>query len=217
MSSTELGANLAGGDDIEDPDNEMSNVNSTVSTVNSQKLKHPIKMSDENRFLIEQIKLLKIENSKLLNEVLETQKSYQNMLKTQAQDQNLFADVIRNFVSQVSHCSRGFERQNSHGYFSDVSENRKSGSPTLEVDETDKSGNRVVVRKNSNVSTKSSRPILKVNPDLKLNEWLQKNGVDDDTRIQILNADFSYEDFLYESDKEDVRRIGLRWVFPTID
>jgi hypothetical protein len=184
-----------------------------VSTVNSTKLKLPIKMSDENKYLSEQIKLLKIDNVKLLNDVLESQKNYQSLLKSQAQDQHLFADVIRNFMSQVSHCSRSFDRQNSHGYFSDVSEHRKSGSPTSEIDETDKTANKVVTRKNSNISInqqKNSRPIIKVNPDLKLNDWLLRNGIDDDSRIYILNADFSYEDFLFESDKEDLRRIGLR-------
>lgn len=210
---------MAGHDRPEEEDQGDELSTSNVSTVNSIKQKNLMKMSDDNKYLFDQVKLYKADNAKLLNEVLEFQKNYQSLLKSQAQDQSMWTDVIKNFVTQISHCSSTkppYERQcslNSHGYFSDVSENRKSGSPTLEnCDETDKSG-KSVVRKNSNLSVqnpRTPRSAIKLSTDLKLNDWLLRTGLDDDSRICILNAEFSYEDFLYETDKEDIRRIGLR-------
>lgn len=83
---TELGANLAGSDrdfgyGDEDDFDELSN--SGISTVNSAKIKHHnVKENYDNKILLEQLKILKSENSKLINELLESHKSLQNFLKS---------------------------------------------------------------------------------------------------------------------------------------
>lgn len=46
--------------------------------------------------------------------------------------------------------------------------------------------------------------------DIRLNEWLVKNNVDITSRTIIFNEEFTYEDFVYDLDKNDLHRIGLR-------
>lgn len=216
--SPELGANLAGQERedgvFEEDEAEADELsNSGVSTVNSTKIKHhPGK--EEGRFLMDQVKLLKIENSKLLNELLESQKNFQNIVKSIPQDHGMFSEALRNLTVQLSSFTRSFERTVSLGYFSD-DQNRKTslsndGSPMLD---DSPSGHSPVKR--------LSIPLFK-NPQLKspfnarqsqdprLIEWISRHGFDDESKSFIANADFTYEDFIYESDKDDIRRIGLR-------
>lgn len=205
-------------DEVPDENDEISN----VSTVNSAKLKPPTKSMEDVTDLVNQINHLKVENTKLLSEMLDTQKkSYQNMMKLQANDQNLLAESLKNFHSQMSHLSRIYDRTTSHGYFSDA-EHRKSGSPSFEItsappslmthDETDSQG-KSGPPSYSNFSRKAlaGREMKGkgVRIDVRLSEWLTKN-VDEETRKIILSTEFSYDDFLYETEKEDIRRIGLK-------
>lgn len=46
--------------------------------------------------------------------------------------------------------------------------------------------------------------------DARLNEFLSRINVTNNAKNIILNADFTYEDFVYEMDKEDLRRLGLK-------
>lgn len=46
--------------------------------------------------------------------------------------------------------------------------------------------------------------------DARLNEFLSRINVSSTAKNIILNADFTYEDFVYEMDKEDLRRLGLK-------
>lgn len=56
-------------------------------------------------------------------------------------------------------------------------------------------------------------PFSRVNTtsiDIRLNEWLIKNNVDITSRTIIFNEEFTYEDFVYDLDKSDLHRIGLK-------
>ena len=214
--SPELGANLAGqerddGPDDEDEADELSN--SGVSTVNSTKVKHHSgKEHEEAKFLMDQVKLLKIENAKLLNELLESQKSFQNIIKAIPQDQAVFTEALRSLTHQLAAFTRSFERSVSVGYFSDDQVRKTSVS-------TDASP--IYDESPTGPGKKLSMPLFK-NPQLKspfnarqsqdprLIDWLVRNGFDGESSNLVANADFTYEDFLYESDKDDIRRIGLR-------
>lgn len=203
-----LGENLAGREDDDDEADELSN--SGVSTVNSAKIKHLTgKDSDERKFLIEQLKTMKQENSKLLHELIESQKSFHNLVKTIPQDQAAFAEILRSLTSHMSNFTKNIERSISHGYFSD--------------DQTKKSYQSLDSTEDASLSPrKNSTPLFK-NPQLKsphsarqmfdpkLTEWLCRHGIDEESRNAVGFADFAYEDFIYESDKDDIRRIGLRW------
>lgn len=46
--------------------------------------------------------------------------------------------------------------------------------------------------------------------DDRLNNFLIGIQVDAASRNLILNSDFTYEDFVYEMDKDDLRRLGLK-------
>lgn len=207
-----LGENLAGQDreDCADDDDEGDELsNSGVSTVNSTKIKHLTgKDSGDKKFLMEQLKSMKLENSKLLNELIESQKSFHSLVKSIPQDHEVFADILRNLTSHMTNFTKNIERSISHGYFSD--DQSKKSSNSLDSPEDVPQSNR-----------KNSTPLFK-NPQLKsphgarqmfdpkLTEWLCRHGIDEESRQTIGFADFTYEDLMYESDKDDVRRIGLK-------
>lgn len=48
--------------------------------------------------------------------------------------------------------------------------------------------------------------------DTRLNEWLIKNNIDTVSKNIILSELFTYEDFVYELEKRDLHRIGLKYV-----
>lgn len=136
------------------------------------------------------------------------------MLKSN--ETSVFADVLKNLVQQLTNFTRTFERSISYGYHSDdqlyrhASPSDTSPSP----DEIDKAV------PSSNVNSKKLTIPLFKNPQLKsplrqchdvrLNEWMTRNGFDDEARSAVDAADFTYEDLLFVADRDDVRRIGLR-------
>jgi len=196
--------------EVDEDDEELSN--SGVSTVNSAKIKHTLgKEQPDFKFWIDQVKALKLENSKLITDLVEFQKQFQTFLKTQSTTSEVFV----NFFQQLSIFTRGFDRSVSFGYFSDDMNNRKSNDASPSLDETDKA----MSAGNTN-SKKLHIPPLFKNPqlksplrqchDVKLVDWLVRHGFDEESRSAVSSADFTYEDFVYESDKDDIRRIGLR-------
>lgn len=206
----EFAVDLGDGDD--DEVDELSN--SGVSTVNSAKIKHhTVKDSYNNKILLEQVKVLKNENFKLINELLESHKSLQSFLK--ANDGGI--DVLKGLIQQLSNFTRNFERTISLGYFSD-DQNRKSSLSTETASPSPDENEKLL----SNVNSKKINIPLFKNPqlksplrqchDMKLMEWLSKNGFDEEAKIAVGIADFTYEDLIYVSDKDDIRRIGLRYV-----
>lgn len=206
-----LGENLAGHEreDLTEDDDGDELSNSGVSTVNSTKVKH-LHGKDfvEKKFLMEQVKTFKIENTKLLNDLIETQKNYQNLVKSIIQNQAVSNEFLRNLPDQIT---KNVERSISYGYFS---EHKKSNNS---IDASPSSEDFI----NGNGNLKISSPLFK-NPQLKsphyarqmndpkIIEWLIRHGFDEESRHLVTIADFTYEDLLFESDKDDIRRIGLR-------
>lgn len=191
----------------EDDVDEMSN--SGVSTVNSAKIKHHKAKDSYDKKILEQMEILKNENSKLMNEILESYKSLQSFLKASESG----VDAIKYVVQQFTTFTRKFERSVSFGYHSDDQNPRKSSSDITPSDEnSDSAGNTVNCNKLpiplfKNPQLKSP---LRQSHDVKLTDWLTRNGFDEDTRNSIGIADFTYEDLIYFTDKDDIRRIGLR-------
>lgn len=117
MNSVEFGANLAGqdrldaaGDDEEDNE-EMST--SGVSTVNSTKIK-PI--NSDTKHLNEEFSKLNVQNVHLMQNLLESHKLYQALLKSTIEEQRLNLDVLRNFSAQLTNATVLYERSISQGY-----------------------------------------------------------------------------------------------------
>ena len=46
--------------------------------------------------------------------------------------------------------------------------------------------------------------------DQRLDDWLCRQNIDTVVRNTILNEEFSYEDFVYNMEKDDLIRIGLK-------
>lgn len=62
----------------------------------------------------------------------------------------------------------------------------------------------------SPIAAKHNHEPHPVSPCVRLNEWLIKQGIDQTSRTVILNEAFTFEDFVYEMQKEDLLRIGLK-------
>lgn len=105
---------MAGQDRLENAEEEETEEMSTsgVSTVNSTKQK-PKKM--DSKYISEEITGLKVENVRLLQDLLESQKIYQNLLKSTIEEQNLNLDMLRNFNSQLSSVTSLYNRSVSQG------------------------------------------------------------------------------------------------------
>lgn len=112
--SPELGANLAGQDRIGNAEEEETEDMSTsgVSTVNSTKIKTK---SSENKYISEEITGLKVENVRLLQDLLESQKTYHTILKSTIDEQHLNLEILRNFTTQLSNLSTIYDRSISQG------------------------------------------------------------------------------------------------------
>ena len=79
---------------------------SVVSTVNSVKLE--TKTSENKRYMC-------FANDRLQQELLETQQTYHNMLKSNIEEQKLNLEMLKNFTTQVSSFSNLYERSISRG------------------------------------------------------------------------------------------------------
>lgn len=167
------------------------------------------------KILLEHVKLLKSENTKLIQEVLESHKSLHSLLKNN--DTLVFGEALRDLIQKLSNFTRTFERSISFGYHSDdqLHLNSSLSETSPSPDEID---NKALTASNVN-SKKLNIPLFK-NPqlksplrqchDMRLNDWLNRNGFDEEARSGVDAADFTYEDLLYVADKDDIRRIGLR-------
>lgn len=115
----ELGANLAGQDRLENAEEEETMSTSGVSTVNSTKqLKSggAGQKSDSSKYISEEITGLKVENVRLLQDLLESQRIYQTLLKSTIEEQNLNLDMLRNFTTQLSTVTSLYGRSVSQGF-----------------------------------------------------------------------------------------------------
>lgn len=111
--SPELGANLAGQDRLENAEEEETMSTSGISTVNSTK-QNTKKI--EHKYINEKITGLKVENVQLLQDLLDSQRIYQNLLKSTIDEQNLNLEMLRNFTQQLSGLSLLYDRSMSQGY-----------------------------------------------------------------------------------------------------
>lgn len=112
-SALELGANLAGQDRLDNAEEEEEMSTSGVSTVNSTKIK-PIGGGD-NKYLNEEFSKLKVQNMHLMQNLLESHKLYQALLKSTIEEQRLNLDLLRNFTAQLTNATVLYERSISQG------------------------------------------------------------------------------------------------------
>lgn len=222
--SPELGANLAGHERIgnleEEEDEDLSA--SGISIVHLNKIKSKL---DEKKYFSDEISVLRVESARLMRDLIESHKNYQNMLKSTIEEQNLSSEIIKKFSKQLSTVANVYQRNISQGYFSDISEpgiqikissDSKPPSPVPEIstETVDGAVNGNYPLRKSSIKKETERRINFFNEttlvDQKLNEWLIRCNVDPVSRNLILDSAFIYEDFLYEMTKDDLCRIGLK-------
>lgn len=74
-------------------------------------------------------------------------------------------------------------------------------------------GQRTAAHKQQNLSrslNKRTYDICEI--DEQLSQWLTKHGIDEFSQTIILNEGFTYEDFLFNTEKLDLMRLELRLV-----
>lgn len=98
-------------DAAEEEEEEMST--SGVSTVNSTKMK-PINNNDA-KYLNDEFSKLKVQNVHLMQNLLESHKLYQALLKSTIEEQRLNLDLLRNFSTQLTNATVLYERSISQG------------------------------------------------------------------------------------------------------
>ncbi|XP_062699786.1 mitogen-activated protein kinase kinase kinase 15 isoform X2 [Aedes albopictus] len=208
-----------GGIDDDDDDGELST--SGVGTVNSVAVAKPAKLS-RTKMINDQITALRAENLRLMEDLYESHKMYHGVFKTALKGQTTNTEMVRALASQLmSVASR--QDHNSQGYASDLTE-----SPGI-ADEVDAANNNFLrptapTRQHSVRAGLDRRTPVRVapfdgvsesmaagsQPDTRLDEWLVQHGFNDHVRSTIHFEEFSYEDFIYAMEQDDLRRIGLR-------
>uniref|UniRef100_A0A1B6D1S4 mitogen-activated protein kinase kinase kinase n=2 Tax=Clastoptera arizonana TaxID=38151 RepID=A0A1B6D1S4_9HEMI len=182
--SPELGANLAG-QDTRDATRERSDAPSVSSTINSVKshktsvdsFTSSIKAKNDFR---DQICLLKAENTKLLQELLDSQRMYQSLLKQALDDQKVHITLLKQTMDQmmfISNCTSDRE-------FRCSPESNSRLLPQISV--TDSSA------------------------DSRLIDWLKGLNLDQRSIDKFLMEEYCLEDILHYIGRDDIRRLGLR-------
>ncbi|XP_070165357.1 mitogen-activated protein kinase kinase kinase 15 isoform X2 [Polyergus mexicanus] len=186
--SPELGANLLGQERVQPggqgPEEESTSGVSTVNSVKSQKTADSI----DNKYWKEyrdQMGALKIENMKLLQELIESQKAYQTLLQQALEEQRAQVNTLTHLCENIN---RRVARQES-GYNSCISPiSQQSTSLTI-------------------TDTHNSIPL---HSDMALVDWLRNLQVDDISIDRFLYEEYTLEDILCHVTRDDLRRLNLR-------
>ncbi|XP_055543330.1 mitogen-activated protein kinase kinase kinase 15 isoform X2 [Wyeomyia smithii] len=194
--------------DDDDDDGELST--SGVGTVNSVTLAKPAKLS-RTKVVTDQITALRAENIRLMEDLYESHKTYHGIFKTALEGQSTNVEMVRTLAVQLASVAGRYDSRVSQGYASDLTD-----SPGI-TDEADSANNNFLrpapVRSGATRNTQDRRATVRVSrpqSDARLDEWLIQQGFDVNVREVIHGEDFSYDDFVYEMDQEDLRRIGLK-------
>ncbi|XP_043471010.1 mitogen-activated protein kinase kinase kinase 15 isoform X1 [Leptopilina heterotoma] len=185
--SPELGANLMGQERVqasgEGPEEGSTSGISTVNSIKSQKTVDLI----ENKYwreYREEMGNLKVENMKLLQELMESQKIYQNLLHQALEEQ-------RNQIGILTQLCESINKKNCRhesGYFSSSAGNESTSIVSSQLPQIN------ITDINATMTT-----------DTKLVDWLHSIDLDE------LSIDrFLYEEYTFDNVKSDIKRDDLR-------
>lgn len=189
----------------------------------------------DRKCLTAQLSDLKDENFHLIQDLLETHKLFQALLKSTLEEQRQNTDFVRNLSSQSSSSStlnRFVSFQHKYSYINlfmgeyFCSTNKLSKEQETNIRQSIKFQNPVdTINNNVGVQLESINehnkhhpiPLVNLNNDVtdsssntKLAEWLIGHNIDTRSRSIILSEQFKYDDFVYATDKDDIRRLGLK-------
>ncbi|KAL0108005.1 hypothetical protein PUN28_014935 [Cardiocondyla obscurior] len=186
--SPELGANLLGQERVQPggqgPEEGSTSGVSTVNSVKSQKTADSV----DNKYWKEyrdQMGALKMDNTRLLQELIESQKSYQILLQQALEEQRAQVNTLIHLCESIN---RRSIRQES-GYNSCIFGNISQQSTSSMTTDT-----------HSNV----------LHPDRALIDWLQNLQVDETSIERFLYEEYTLEDILRYITRDDLRRLNLR-------
>ncbi|XP_011638279.1 mitogen-activated protein kinase kinase kinase 5 [Pogonomyrmex barbatus] len=187
--SPELGANLLGQERVQPggqgPEEGSTSGVSTVNSVKSQKTADSI----DNKYWKEyrdQMGALKMENMKLLQELIESQKSYQTLLQQALEEQRAQVNTLTYLCENINRKSVRQESGYNSCIFGNISQQLSSSTPT----DTHRS--------------------INVHQHTDLVEWLQNLQVDETSIDRFLYEEYTLEDILCHVTREDLRRLNLR-------
>ncbi|KAG7190279.1 hypothetical protein KM043_006396 [Ampulex compressa] len=190
--SPELGANLLGQERVQPgeqgPEEGSTSGVSTVNSVKSQKTADSV----DNKYWKEyrdQMGSLKMENMKLLQELLESQKSYQKLLQQALEEQRAQVDTLTHLCENIN---RTTARQES-GYNSSQSGNAAS--------------QQTMPTSMQSIGNTFYNAIL---GSFSLVEYLRFLGVDEISIDRFVSEEYTLEDILCHATREDIRRLSLR-------
>lgn len=200
MINLELGASLV----VDNSDGESDDV-----TVNSTKFNQ---VDCDRKSSTKQISELKEENQRLIQDLLESHKLYQTLLKSTISDHRLCIDLLKcssvhsnsNNTSPVMSTDMKLSNHLS-GVKTECGADAINNNIALDTQPT-----KTIKQNNLNASRKCEP--MSDNYDRALAEWLNNQNIDSKSKHIILTEEFTFDDFIYETDKEDIRRIGLRYV-----
>ncbi|XP_043266152.1 mitogen-activated protein kinase kinase kinase 15 isoform X3 [Colletes gigas] len=185
--SPELGANLLGQERVQTggqgPEEGSTSGVSTVNSVKSQKIGDSV----DNKYWKEyrdQMGDMKMENMKLLQELLESQKSYQILLQQALDEQRAQVNTLTRLCESIS---RRTMRQES-GYNSSVSGNNQPVSVIVSDAQFDAASY----------------------TDQALIEWLQNLQIDNASMERFMYEQYTLEDILCYVTRDDIRKLNLR-------
>ena len=187
--SPELGANLLGQERVQpngqSPEGGSTSGASTVNSVKSQKTGDSI----DNKYWKEyrdQMGALKMENMRLLQELIENQKSYQVLLQQALEEQRAQVNTLTRLCENIN---RRTTRQES-GYNSAVS----GQAPHQAVS--------VIISDAQSESVSCT--------DQALVEWLQDLQIDEASIERFMYEQYTLDDVLCHVTRDDIRRLNLR-------
>ncbi|XP_067008256.1 mitogen-activated protein kinase kinase kinase 15 [Anabrus simplex] len=191
--SPELGANLAGQEhrDADARDGQEEGSTSGMSTVNSIKSQKTVDSFPNSKFYMEyreQMGMLRGENMRLLQELLEAQKTYQALLKQGLEEHKLQMQVVAQMMQQLQLMGRP---RHDTGY----SSQRSATSPDIV---------------NSPIGLLPQISVTDSSADPKLIEWLQGLRLDTSSIDRFLSEEYCLDDVLLYITRADLRRLSLR-------
>ncbi|XP_076165506.1 apoptotic signal-regulating kinase 1 isoform X3 [Ptiloglossa arizonensis] len=186
--SPELGANLLGQERVQPggqgPEEGSTSGVSTVNSVKSQKTGDSI----DNKYWKEyrdQMGDLKVENMRLLQELIESQKSYQILLQQALDEQRAQVNTLTRLCESIN---RRTMRQES-GYNSSQSGNTVNQPVSVIVSEAQ-----------SDAVSYTDQAFV---------EWLQNLQIDDASIERFMYEQYTLEDILCHVTRDDIRRLNL--------
>ncbi|GLH08065.1 Serine/threonine-protein kinase Tao [Gryllus bimaculatus] len=194
--SPELGANIAGlehrnQDGRDHPETDSASGMSTVNSIKSQKTVDSFTNTKFHVEYREQMAILRAENMRLLQELLESQRTFQVLLKQGLEEHKLQMDVLNQMIQQVNLLTSSRSR-NESGYGSQKSTSSTEGASA------------------SNPSLLPQISITDSSADSKLIEWLQSLRLDQPSIDRFLAEEYCLDDVLLYITRADLRRLCLR-------